>query len=143
MAGKKEKTVADAAQDAFATRLDEYGGNCAMVKALCLHNPARCKDAYKRLSVGSASAGSMATDHRLKSGRVGVDECATFVLDLSKNSNAEEELRLAKLNAPDNDILDSNVRDCNLENQGANYLASSLAITILRPSRGAIECRCA
>ena len=115
MAGKKEKTVADAAQDAFAPRLDEYGGNCAMVKALCLYNPARCKDAYKRLSVGSASAGSMATDDRLKSGRVCVDEGATLVLDLSKNSNAEEELRLAKLNAPDNDISDSNVRNCNFE----------------------------
>jgi len=42
----------------------------------------------------------VAADDGLKSGRVLLLEGTAFILDLGKNSDAEEELGLAELNAP-------------------------------------------
>jgi len=92
--------MAAAEHGAFADSLHMYSSQGAAVEALGLHNTARCKDAYVRPPVRSAPARRVASENRLQSGRFSMHKGATFVLYLGENSDAEEELGLAELDAP-------------------------------------------
>jgi hypothetical protein len=83
----------------------------------------------------------MAANDCLEFGCIGLDEETSLVFNLCKNSHAKEKLGLAELNAPDIMRLRFKGSDLEIKLKKENHLASSFAITIFRPSRGAMVWR--
>lgn len=104
MPSDQQRGVTAAVQGTLAHRLGENSSESATVEALGLHNSACCEDAHVCLPERCARARRMTTDNCLEAGCIGLDECTALVFNFGQNTNAEEEFRLAELNAPEKKV---------------------------------------